>query len=104
MSEKTSTFAIGVAIERPKFEFDKDLDTTFRIICMYDVATDAIMTRIDVKYEESQFNAAFFSSATSVLKLPSPGIAVAQIALRANKKDLAEALRKLAETLDDGEN
>lgn len=85
-------------------------DISLRIVQVYDVGSDQIMTRFDVLMNHDdkpdvkidrgdQFNAAFWSSASPVSNLRIPQGIVGGFAFKAARQDLTEIFEGLAKAI-----
>ncbi len=106
------TVAKGPGMDRPPFRSDAELDVSFRMLMAYDCTTDGILTRFDVLLNSErsekgspnsgeQFNAVFHSSGPGAGNLlePSNGV-IRAVGLKANRQDLIDALRGLADAIE----
>lgn len=105
----------GPAINCQQYRSDAEMDVSFRILAIYDVKTDACITRFDVLlnaerpvYDPTglairgdQFNSAVYSTApgSADLLVPKGGI-LGGVSVRASGKDLSISLRALADAID----
>ena len=103
--------ARGPGLDLSKVDSGLPLDTCFRVISSYDILTDIIITRIDVKKGDNQYCSAFLSNApfeykpgdkirvTDGLITPKNGV-INCINVTTAKEDLIRALTEIIEDLN----
>lgn len=111
----TITVQRGPAAQIPDTNLrDDEFDISFRVVTMYQVGTDTLVTRFDVLMNAvpgqggsllrggDQFNAAFQTTAPGTADLLTPGKGVeGAYSFKASAQDLSQVLRGLADKIDE---
>lgn len=95
--------------DRRSVNFYLPLNAGLRLLTAYDVGSDQLITRIDVKFENRQYAAAFCSGTPKAVDhrlpdsdmfTPNKGIDTSCFNIKANKEEIIRALRELANDLE----